>query len=134
MYHHKYLKFFMKVTNPPFTLMITVSLHLVYYFPSRVHLFFSLSFFWRARVELVRSVSGNVCTLKKPGGTKNTHSVFFLCLCVFEAKPREMVREEGDPFLDVRPVFKNKCADIYIKNTEYIKESARYEGAVSVTH
>ena len=73
MYLPKYLKLLVKVTNPPFTLMIDVSLHLVYSSYSRVCLFFSLYFLWRARVELLRSVIRNVCALKKPGGGKNTH-------------------------------------------------------------
>ena len=55
------------------------------------------------------SVSGNVRALKKPGDRKNTHTVFegFFCANVyFEAKPRKVVGEEGDPSFDVGPEFK----------------------------
>ena len=43
---------------------------------------FKILFLWRARVELVGSVSGKVHALKKPGGRKKMHSFFegfFLC-------------------------------------------------------
>ena len=60
----------MKVTNPPFTLMIAVSKHLSYNLSSRVRLFLSLSFFFRDKLEGEREVSGSVHVLKKPGGGK----------------------------------------------------------------
>ena len=50
----------MKVTNPPFTLMVAVSLYLKYSLSSRVRLFFSLSFFCMDRVDVVREVRGSV--------------------------------------------------------------------------
>ena len=74
--------------------MVAVSLHLLYSLSSQVRLFLSLSFFWRARVELLRSVIVSVCALKKPGGGNNTHSVFevfFNADVHFEAKPIEVV-------------------------------------------
>ena len=49
-----YLKCSVKVTNPPINLMIVVYMQLVYSLASRVHLFFSLSFFWRVKEELMR--------------------------------------------------------------------------------
>ena len=66
----------MNVKNPPFTLIIAVSLHLEYSSSSRVSLFFSLYLFYTEKVDVVRDVRGVVCVLKKPGGRKNTHSVF----------------------------------------------------------
>ena len=42
--------------NNPFTLMIDISMHSVYSSSSRVRLFSLLSYFWRYRVELMRSV------------------------------------------------------------------------------
>ena len=111
----------MKVTNPPFTLMIAGSLHLIYSSFSCVRLFFSLSFFCRDKVEVVREVSGSVRVLKKPGGGENTHSVLEVFLCAnvhFKAKPSKVVGNEGDPFFDVGPGFKNKCTIIYVKNVE----------------
>ena len=43
----------------------------------------------------------------------------FFCTNVhFEAKPRKVVREEGDPFLYVGTGFKDKCAVIYINHVE----------------
>ena len=42
--------------TPPFTLMIVVYRHLIYYLSSRVRLFFSLSFFCRDKVEVAREV------------------------------------------------------------------------------
>ena len=56
----------MKVTNPPFTLMIAVSLYVIYSSFSRVRLFFSLSLFCRDKVEVAREMSGSVRVLKKP--------------------------------------------------------------------
>ena len=85
MYLPNYLKFLVKVTNPPFTLMIAGSLHLIYSSFSCVRLFFSLSFFCRDKVEVVREVSGSVRVLKKPGGGENTHSVlevFNVLMCI----------------------------------------------------
>ena len=66
----------MKVTKPPFILMIAVLLHLTYSSSSRVRLFLSLYFFCMDKVEVAIKVSGNVRVLKKPGGRKNMHSVF----------------------------------------------------------
>ena len=66
----------MKVMSPPFTFMIAVSLHLVYYLSSHVRLYLSLYFFWRARVELAGSVGGGVRVLKKNGSGENMYSVF----------------------------------------------------------
>ena len=55
-------------------------------------------------------MSGSVVVLKKPGGGENTHSVFKVFfsvpMFVFEAKPRKVVGEEGDPSFDVGPEFK----------------------------
>ena len=107
--------------NPPFPLMITVSLNLVYSSYSRVHLFLSLSFFCTDKVEVVIEVSGIFRMLKKPGGGENTHSVLEVFLCAnvhFKAKPSKVVGNEGDPFFDVGPGFKNKCTIIYVKNVE----------------
>ena len=42
------------VKNPPFTLIIAVSLHLEYYLSSRVRLFLSISFFCMDKVEVLR--------------------------------------------------------------------------------
>ena len=42
---------------------------------------------------------------------------FFFCANVyFKAKPRKVVRREGDPFFDVGPVFKKNCAVVYIEH------------------
>ena len=72
--------------NPPFTLMIAVSQHLSYNLYSRVRIFFSISFLCIDKVEVCREVSSSVCVLKKPGGGKNTHSVFvdfsFVPICI----------------------------------------------------
>ena len=62
-------------------------------------------------------MSGSVCVLKKPWGGKNTHSVFegFFCASVHsKAEPSKVIGKEGDPFFDVGPGFKNKCAVVYI--------------------
>ena len=71
------------------------------------------------------SVRGNVHLLKKPGGRNNAHSVFegfFFCSNMhFKAKLREVVREEGDPFFNFGPGFKDKYIAIYINHAEYIK-------------
>ena len=72
----RYLKFLVKVTKPPFTSIIAVSLHLEYSSSSCVRLFLSLYFFCTDKVEVVRELSGIVRVFKKPGGRKNTHSVF----------------------------------------------------------
>ena len=68
---------------------------------------------------------------KKPGCGKRMHPVFrdFFCANVhFEAKLREVVGEEGHYFFYVGPVFKDKCAVIYINHSEYIKKRAICEG------
>ena len=44
MYISNYLKFLVKVTNTPFTLVIAVSMQLVYSLSSCLHIFLSLSF------------------------------------------------------------------------------------------
>ena len=65
------------------------------------------------------SVSGKVCALKETGGGKKMHSVFegfFRANVHFDAKPSKVVREEGDPFFDVGPGFKDKSAVIYINH------------------
>ena len=67
----------------------------------------------------MRSVGSSVFVLKKPGSGENTHSVFEGVFCAnvyFEAKLIEVVVEEGDPSLDVGPLFKNKYAVIYIEH------------------
>ena len=77
----------MKVTNPPFTLIIAISLHLTYSLSSRVRLFFSLYLLCMYKVEVVREVIDSVCVLKKPGGGENAHTLFedfFLCECAFQ--------------------------------------------------
>ena len=56
--------------------MISISQHLSYTSFSRVRHFFSLYFFCRDKVKVLRELSGSVCLLKKPGGRKNTHTVF----------------------------------------------------------
>ena len=66
----------MKVTNNPFTLMISVSLHLVNSSSSCVRLCLSIYFVWSDRAELVGSVGGGVRALNKLGGRKKMHSVF----------------------------------------------------------
>ena len=66
----------MKVTNPPFTVTIAVSLHLVYYSFSHVRLCFSFSFLWKAKLELVWSVGSGVQVLKKYGGRQKMNLVF----------------------------------------------------------
>ena len=68
-------------------------------------------------MEVVRELSGSVRVLEKPGGKKNMHSVFddfFRADVHFKSKPRKVVGKEGDPFLNVRPRFKNECAVVYI--------------------
>ena len=84
--------------NPPFTLMIAVSLHLTYSLSSLVHLFLSLSFFYVDNVEVVREVIDSVCLLKKPGGGENTHSVFEVfspCQCAFQVQTEQSGRKGG---------------------------------------
>ena len=71
-----YLKFLVKVTNPPFTVMVSVSLHLIYYSSSRLRILFSLYSLCRDKVDATREVIDSVSVLKKPGGGKNTHPVF----------------------------------------------------------
>ena len=75
--------------NPPFTLMISVSLHLTYSLSLRVRLFFSLSFLCMYKVEVVREVSGSVRV--------NMHSVsevFFRADVHFKSKPSKLVGKE----------------------------------------
>ena len=70
-------------------------------------------------MELVRYVSGSIPVLKKPGGGGEIciqSSRGFFCANVhFNAKPRKVIRKEGDPSLDVGTGFKNKCLIIYIE-------------------
>ena len=66
-------------------------------------------------------MNGSVCVLKKPGGGKNTHSVFegFFCANMyFEAKLIEVIGKEGGPSFYVGPGFKNKYAIVYIDHAE----------------
>ena len=59
--------------------------------------------------------------LKKHGGGGNTHSVFEVFFCAnvhFEAKPSKVIGKEGDPFFNVGPGFKKKCAIVYIEYAE----------------
>ena len=93
--------------------MLDDSLQLVYSCFSHARLFLLLNFFWCDKIELLSSVSGNDCALKKHVGRNNTHSVFDVNL---EAKPSEVVVEVGDQSFDVGPGFKNKRAVIYIDN------------------
>ena len=82
-------------------------------------------------------VSGKVHALKKPGIRKNKYSLFegfFPVSMYFKAKLIEVIGKNGDPFFYVGPGFKDKCAVIYIKHSEYIKESARCEGPGLVDH
>ena len=88
----------MNVTNPPFTLMIFVSLQLAYSSSSRVRLFFLLSLFCTDKVEVVREVSGIVRVSKKPGAGENTHSVFegfFSFQCAFQVQTKQSSRKGG---------------------------------------
>ena len=97
-FHIPNLKCLVKVKKPPFTLMIAVSLHLTYSSFSCVRLFFSLSFFFRYKVDVVIEVSVSVHVLKKLGGGKNTHSVvevFFLCQCAFQGQTNQSGRKGG---------------------------------------
>ena len=99
--------------------MIAVSLHLTYSLSSRVHLFFSIYFFFRDDVEVAIEVSGSVCVLKKPGGGKNKHSVFEVFSRAdvhFKSKPIKVVGKEGDPFFNFSTRFKNKCSVVYIEH------------------
>ena len=43
---------------------------------------------------------------------------FFCDNVNFEAKPSEVVGEEGDPYFDVGPGLKNKFAVVYIEDAE----------------
>ena len=55
-------------------------------------------FFLRATVELVGSVSGEVCVLKKYGGGNKMHSVFrdfYLCQCAFLGQTDQSGRRGG---------------------------------------
>ena len=99
------------MTNPPFTLMISVSLHLTYFSSSRVRLFFSLYFFCMVKVDLVREVSGSVCVLKKPGGRKNTHSVFeffFPCHFEFQVQTKQSGRKGGSSLFQCQSWIQNQ--------------------------
>ena len=93
----------MNVTNPPFTLIIAVSLHLAYYSYSHVCLFLSLSLFCTDKVEVVREVSGIVRVLKKPGGGENTHSVFDVFfpdpMCISSLNQEKWLERRVIPFL-----------------------------------
>ena len=84
--------------NTPLTLIIAVSLHLIYYLSSRVRLFFSFYLLCREKVDVVREVSSSVRVLKKPGDGKNTHSVFevfFLCQCAIKGRTEQSGRKGG---------------------------------------
>ena len=87
----------MKVTNPPFTLMIAVSQHLSNTSSSRVRLFVSLYLFCMDKVEVVRELSGSVRVLKKPGGGKmRIQSLrFFSCWCAFQVRTEQSGRKGG---------------------------------------
>ena len=77
---------------------IDVSLQLAYFSSLRVRLFFCLSFFCTEKVEVMREVSGIVSVLKKPGGRKNTHSIFvgfFLFRCAFHVRTEQSGRKGG---------------------------------------
>ena len=71
----RYLKCLVKVTKPPFTLVIAVSLDLAYSLSSLVRLFLSLYFFYTYKVEVMREVGVSVRVLKKPGDGENMYSV-----------------------------------------------------------
>ena len=75
MYLPKYLKCFENVTNPYITFILDVSALGIFFVLTCASLFINF-FSWRARVELVRSVSGNVRATKKPVGGNNMNSVF----------------------------------------------------------
>ena len=70
------------MTNHPFTLMIAVSLHLIYSLSSRVRLFFSLYLFCSDKVGVVTELSDSVRLLNKPGGGENMNLVFEVFLSV----------------------------------------------------
>ena len=74
MYPPKYLKCLVKVINPPFILIISVFLLMLYSSSLRMFLCFSI-FLGRTRVELVGYASGKFSVLKKPGSGKNMNLV-----------------------------------------------------------
>ena len=66
-------------------------------------------------------MSGSVCVLKKSEGGKDTHSVFEVFSHAdvhFKSEPKKVVGKEGNPFFNVSPGFKNKCAVVYIEHAE----------------
>ena len=82
--------------NPPFTLIIAVSLQLAYFSSSCVCLFFSLYFFCMYKVVVMREVSSCVCLLNKPGGGKiriQSLRVFFLCQYAFQVRTKQSGRK-----------------------------------------
>ena len=88
----------MKVKNPPFILMIDVSLYFPYSLSSNVGLFFSLYFLCMDNVEVVIEVSGSARVLNKPRYGENTHSVFevfFPCRCAFKFRTNQRGRKGG---------------------------------------
>ena len=64
-------------------------------------------------------MSGIVGVLKKPGGGEiRIHSLrFFSCADMhFKSEPNKVVVNEGDPFFNFSPGFKNKCAVVLIEH------------------
>ena len=97
----KYLKFLVKGTNTPFTMIFSVSFHLVYSSSSCVHICFSFSFLWTSRAELVGSVMGEVHVLKKTGGGNNMHSVsegfFPVTMCISRPNQAKWLERKAIP-------------------------------------
>ena len=68
---------------------------------------------------MVREVSGIVRVLKKPGGGKiriQSLMVFYRSDVHFKSETVKVVGKEGDPFFDVSPGFKEKCAVVYTEH------------------
>ena len=71
-------------------------------------------------------------TLRRKDYAFSLLRIFFCANVHFKAKPSKVVVEEGDPFSNVSPGSKNKCAINYMEHAEYIEENAKCEGAGSV--
>ena len=67
-------------------------------------------------------MSGSVSVLKKPGGGKNTHSIFdgfsSVPICISSPNREKLLVRRVVPFFSVSPGFKDKCAIVYIEHAE----------------